>query len=101
MKRRQKSGFLSPLSSKIILTKEKERSKRKNEEEKRRRRKKKDGCTLRFYNGYFRASFWPEKKTVGRKKSIWRERFFKSPAKYALEIFFIEISSYLNRHIFK
>ena len=36
--RRQKAGFLSPRSSKIIVTKEKERTKRKSEEKERRRR---------------------------------------------------------------
>ena len=44
MKRRQKAGFLSPRSSKIIVTKEEERRKRKrkreSEDEERRRRKK-------------------------------------------------------------
>ena len=41
VKKRQKAGFLSPRSSKIIVTKEKERRKRKSEEKERRRRKKK------------------------------------------------------------
>ena len=41
MKKRQKAGFLSPRSSKIIVTKEKERRKRKSEEKERRGRKKK------------------------------------------------------------
>ena len=50
MKRRQKAGFLSPRSSKIIVTKEKERRKRKIEEKEIRRRKKSNGCTLSFYN---------------------------------------------------
>ena len=40
VKRRQKAGFLSPRSSKIIVTKEKERRKRKCEEKEWRRRKK-------------------------------------------------------------
>ena len=40
MKGRQKAGFLSPRSSKITVTKEKERRKGKSEEKKRRRRKK-------------------------------------------------------------
>ena len=70
-KRRQKAGFLGVISSKITLTKEKERRTRKSEEEERRRREKSSGCTLSFYNGYLGDSFWP-KKTVGRKRSIWR-----------------------------
>ena len=57
MKRRQKSGFSSPRSSKITVTKEKERRKRKSEEKRRRRRKKSNGCTLGFYNSYFGDSF--------------------------------------------
>ena len=51
--------------SKIIGTKEKERSK--SEEEERRRRVKSNGCTLSFYNSYF-----GQKKNVERKRSIWR-----------------------------
>ena len=54
LKRPQKAGFLGPIRSKIIVTKEKERRKRKNEEEEERsRRDKSNGCTLSFYNGYF------------------------------------------------
>ena len=52
MKRRQKAGFLSLISSKITLAKGKERRKRKSEEKERRRREKSDGCALSFYNGY-------------------------------------------------
>jgi len=44
---------LSPRSSKITVTKGKERRKRKSEEKERRRREKNNGCTLSFYNGYF------------------------------------------------
>ena len=51
VKRRQKADFLSPRSSKIVGTKEKERSK--SEEKERRRRVKSNGCTLSFYNSYF------------------------------------------------
>ena len=40
MKKHQKARFLSPRSSKIIVTKEKGRRKRKSEEKERRRRKK-------------------------------------------------------------
>ena len=43
--------LISPISSKIILTKEKER--RKSEKEEKRRREKSNGCTLSFDNGYF------------------------------------------------
>ena len=53
----QKAGFESPISSKIIVTKEKERRKRKSEEKERKRRKKKDGCTLSSYDSYFEDSF--------------------------------------------
>ena len=63
VKRRQKAGFLSPRSTKIIATKEKERSK--SQEKERGRREKSNGCTLSFYNSYFGEN-------VGRKRSIWR-----------------------------
>ena len=55
-----KASFLAPISSKITVTKGKERRKRKSEEEER-RRKKINGCTLVFYNGYFGDKFWPKK----------------------------------------
>ena len=78
MKRLQKAGFLGPISTKKILTKEKERRKRKSEEEER-RREKSNGCTLSFYNGYF-----------GRKKLLdVKGRFggnvFKNPFRYRLQ----------------
>ena len=66
-----KGRFLEPISSKITVTKEKERKTRKSQEEERRRREKSNGCTLSFYNSYFGDRFWP-KKTVGRRRSIWR-----------------------------
>ena len=56
MKKREKAGFLSPTTSKFALTKEKkERGGRKEE------KKKSNGCTL-----------------VGRKRTIWQQRFQKS-----------------------
>ena len=55
------------LQDHTCLMKEKERRKRKSEEEEKRRRRKSNGGVLSFYNGYF-----GEKKTVGRKRSIWR-----------------------------
>ena len=42
------AAFLGPISSKITLTKVKERRERKIEEEERRRREKSNGCTLSF-----------------------------------------------------
>ena len=71
VKRRQKACFLSPRSSKIIVTKRKERRKRKSEEKERRRWKKSNGCTLSFYNSYFGDSFWLEKNCSMQKVS-WR-----------------------------
>ena len=40
VKKRQKAGFLSPRSSKIIVTKEKASRKRKSEEKKKKKKKK-------------------------------------------------------------
>ena len=66
MKRRQKAGFLSPRSSKIIVTKEKERRKRKRKrksEDKERGRRKKVMVTLlvfRIATLELTWSFWPE-----------------------------------------
>ena len=61
VKRCQKAGFLTPRSSKITETKEKERRKRNSEEKERRRREKSNGCTLSFYNSYSGDSFWRRK----------------------------------------
>ena len=58
VERRQKAGFLSPRSSKIMATKAKERRRRKSERKERRRRKKSKGCTPSFYNSYFGDRFW-------------------------------------------
>ena len=70
VKKHQKARFLSPRSSKITVTKEKgikERARRRKGGEE----KKKQSLHSWFYNSYFRDSFWP-KKTVRRKRSIWR-----------------------------
>ena len=60
VKKAKRQGFWRPISSKIELAKEKERGKRKSEEEEKSRGEKSNGCTLRFYNGYF-----------GRKKKLF------------------------------
>ena len=61
MKRCQKGCFLSPISSKITLTKEKQsREKETARRKKGGEEKKSNGCTLNFYNGYF--EFVAEKK---------------------------------------
>ena len=61
---RQKAGFLSPRSSKIIVTKEKERRKRKRKsEDKERGRRKKAMVTLlvfRIATLELPWSIWPE-----------------------------------------
>ena len=45
----KKTGFLGQISSKITLTREKERRKRNSKEEERRRREKGNDCTLSCY----------------------------------------------------
>ena len=69
--RRQKAGFLGPISFKITVTKKKNSIKRKSEVEERRKKEKSNCYSLSFYNGFFGDSFWP-KKNVGRKRSICR-----------------------------
>ena len=77
VKRRPKAGFLSPRSSKIILTKEKERRKRKRKsEDKERRRRKKAMVALLVFRIATLEIVFGRKKTVARKKSA------KSPARY-------------------
>ena len=80
VKKHKKAGFLSPISSKITLTKEKERRKQRSEGKERRKREESNGRILGFYNSYFGDGFWPKKKTVGLKRSIWRLSVFKNPA---------------------
>ena len=60
MKKRQKTRFLGPRSSKIIVTKEKEKEKKKERGEGKEEKKKSNGYTLSFYNSYFGDSFWPK-----------------------------------------
>ena len=75
-----KGRFLGPISSKITLTRERERRTRKSEEEEMRRREKSNGCTLSFYNGYFEDRFWPKKLLDA--KGPFGSKVFKNPAIY-------------------
>ena len=91
MERCQKAGFVSPITSKITLTKkkgEKERARRRKggegkEEKERRRReiKKCNDCILSFYSGYYGDhGIWP-KNIFGRKGPLG-DNVFKNPARY-------------------
>ena len=60
------------ISSKITTTKEKERRKRKSEGEERRRREKKAMIALLVFVMATLEIVFGRKKTVGRKRSIWR-----------------------------
>ena len=71
----KKAGFVSPRSSKITVTNEKERRKRKSEEMER-RGEKSNGCTLSFIMA-----------TFGRKKLLdakgqFGDNVIKDPARY-------------------
>ena len=70
MKKRQKAGFLSPKSSKIIVTKENEKKERARIIKERRRRKKNNGCTLSFQNSYFGATLLLDAKGLFGNKVI-------------------------------
>ena len=83
MKKRQKVCFLSPRSSKNIVTKEKKRRKRKNEEKENRRRKKKAIVTLLVF------IIAPLEIAFGRKKLFdakgpFGDNVIKNPARYIL-----------------
>ena len=54
VKKYQKTRFLSPRGSNIIVKKEKERRKRKSEEKERMMRKKSNGCTFSLHTTFFR-----------------------------------------------
>ena len=68
VQRSQKAGFLSPISYKITLTKEKKKKKKGKKRQRGGRKKEKrksNGYTPSFYIGYFKDSFWPKKKING------------------------------------
>ena len=76
------TGFLSPRSSKITVTKEKarkgERERKERKEKERRRRKKGNSCTLSYYNDYFR-----QKKNLLDAKDQFGDSVFSYPARYS------------------
>ena len=77
----EKAGFLSPIRSKITVTKEKERRKRNSEEKERRRREKRNGCTLIMATW----ALWPKKLLDG--KGTFGGNVFKTPATYFVGVF--------------
>ena len=81
MKKRENAYFLSPRSSKIIVTKEKEKRKRKSEEKERRRREKVIVSLLVFITATW--SFWP-KKTFDA-KGPFGDNGIKNPARCTTE----------------
>ena len=74
----EKAGFLSPIRSKITVTKERERRKRRSWEKKRRRREKNNGCTFIVAT----VGFWPKKLLDG--KGPFGGNVFKNPPRYSL-----------------
>ena len=89
VKRRQKAGFLSPRSSKITLTKEKEGRKRKSEEKERRRRK--GGEEKKAMVALLVVIIATVEIGFGRKKLLdtkapLRDNGFKNPARYIDEL---------------
>ena len=88
MKRRQKAGFLSPRSSKIIVTKKEERRKRKrtrkrkrkSEDEERRRRKKAMVALLVFRIATLEIVFG--RKKLSDAKGSFGDNVIKNPARY-------------------
>ena len=81
MKKRQNAYFLSPRSSKIIVTKEKEKRKRKSKKEERRRRGKVIVSLLVFITATW--SFWPKKTFYA--KGPFGDNGIKNPARYTTE----------------
>ena len=95
VKKHKKAGFLSPISSKITLTKERERRKQRSEGKERRKREESNGRTLGFYNSYFGDGFWPKKKN-GRTEKVHLavKRFQKSGLMYIIVTWVKEICGY-------
>ena len=73
---------MGPISSKITLKKKKEKERRKERTRRKRggEEKKSNGCTLSFYNGYFRVTFLAEKKLLDAKVPFGGN-VFKIPAR--------------------
>ena len=66
-----KGTFLTPQKLQNQSNEGKGKKKKKERGEETEEKEKSNACTLSFYNSYFGDSFWP-KKTVRRKRSIWR-----------------------------
>ena len=66
-----KGKFLKPEKLQYHSNEGKGKKKTKERREGKEEKKKRSGCSLTFYNSYFEDCFWP-KKTVARKRSIWR-----------------------------
>ena len=79
MRRHQNAGFLSPISSKITVTKENEKRKREREEKERSTRKKAMAALLVFMIATLEIVFG-RKKLLDAKGSFG-DNVFKTPAK--------------------
>ena len=82
--RRQKAGFLGPISFKITVTKKKNSIKRKSEVEERRKKEKSNCYSLSFYNGFF-GVFGRKRMLDG--KGQFAGNVFKNPATYCIPKF--------------
>ena len=91
----KKTGFLGQISSKITLTREKERRKRNSKEEERRRREKGNNCTLSCYLVTLEI-VQAEKKTVGHKKGPFRGNVFKNSARCMCACIYVNTSKALE-----
>ena len=80
VKRHQKAGFLSPRSSKITVTKEKDMRKRKSGEKERRRREKSNGCTIIVFVIATLILFLAE-KDCWTQKGLFGDKVFKNPTR--------------------
>ena len=87
MERRQEAGFLSPISSKITQTKEKERSKRKSEEEETSRREKSMVALSVFTMATLEIFFGRKKKLLDTKSPIGGNVFKISARCITLKLF--------------
>ena len=76
----QKAGFVSPRSSKIIVTKEKERRKRKSEEKERKRRKKRMLALLVLTIATLKIVF--DRKKPFDAKGLFGDDVIKNPARH-------------------
>ena len=81
-----KGMFLTPEKLQNHNNEGKGKERKKERGEGKDQKKKSNGCTLSFYNSYFRESFWPKK--LFDAKGPFGDYVIKNPARFKLRTIF-------------